>query len=328
MSGVSLCLCALVLAAPSTEEKQRVEVAVAAALHDLPGQKAFAFTELTDQGVTPLYAIHLNERLAVGSTFKLFILGRLIEEVNAGKRRLDNTMLLTPRWEGPPASEMAQWPAGSPVTLQTLALKMMWISDNTATDHLHYLLGREEIEQQMKAMGHGDPAVNIPLLNTREMTSLRDKKQGLPGKAYLKLSVEERREFLAKQFAGAPDYQQLDFDTAAYTVAEWYASPLDMAHALAWIKNHTPEDSLAAPIRQVIAVDPKLSFDKKTWPYVGFKGGSEDQLIAGNWLLKHRNGKWYTLHVYVNSPKDLVKPEAFLTADEKILKVIESALEK
>jgi beta-lactamase class A len=296
------------------------------ALSNLPGQTAFAFTEIRDGRAKPLYEVRANERLAVGSSFKLYIFGTLIEEVNAGRRRMDNTMLLRSNLVGPPSSEMGTWPMGSPVTLHTLALKMISISDNTATDHLLYLLGRERVEAQFKAMGHGDLALNRPLISTREMVTLRDKKTGMPGRAYQQLDEAGRRVMLAKLSAGVPDYEALDFDTTAYQVAEWYASPLDMAQALAWIYEHTKEGQQANDARGILAVDPKLPHDAKRWPYVGFKGGSEDQVLAGNWLLENQNGHWYTMHVYCNSPQEKIDPQKLVAAVGEIFAAIEASM--
>jgi len=227
---------------------------------------------------------------------------------------------------GPPHSEMASWPVGSPVTLHTLALKMIWISDNTATDHLLYLLGRERVERQMAQMGHSHPEWNRPLLSTREMTMLRDKKTGLPGGAYQKLDEAARRRFLADHFRGVPDYESLDFDTAAYGVAEWYATPRDMSRALAWLKNNTEPGSPANPLRAVMAVDPKLPHDAKKWPYVGFKGGSEDQLLAGNWLLKNKSGRWYTMQIFYNNPAGKADQEQAIRAIGEIFSAIDQSL--
>lgn len=296
------------------------------ALATLPGNTAFLFTELTADGPQPLYGVNEKERFAVGSSFKLYILGRLAEEVNDDRRQLADVMKLEKKFHGPPASELADWPIGSPVTLNTLALKMISISDNTATDHLLHLLGREEVERQMAKMGHSHPEWNMPLLSTREMTLLRDKSTGLLGEEYQKLDEAARRKFLEK-LSQTPDYEKLDFDAAAYNLAEWYATPMDMARALAWIKKETGKDRPAHLLRGDIAVETKLPHDSGIWPYVGFKGGSEDQLICGNWLLKNRNGKWYTLHVYYNSPDKKVDEGQFVKVVGQLLGAVQRAVE-
>jgi beta-lactamase class A len=307
-------------------EPRAVEQALLKEAETVPGRHAFLFAELTDKEPVPLYASAARERFAIGSSFKIFILGALIDEVNKGKRRSEDIMLLRRDLIGPPASEMAEWPVGSPATLHTYALKMISISDNTATDHLLYLLGRKRIEEQMQTMGHSDPAVNRPLLTTREMVILRDKKALGRAEKWRKLDEAGRREFLETEIAGLHDFEAMEFDAAAFDVAEWYATPLDMAHALDWLRRHTGPGDLGRPLLQVMSVDTKLKFDKKTWPVVAFKGGSEDQLICGNWLLRHKNGKWYTFHVYFNNDKAKLKPEAVLGAGQKMFATIDAVV--
>ncbi len=225
---VFLLAAALCCAKPESSPATDVNAVVEQALSKLPGQTGFLFCELEGDRPHELYGVRADERFAIGSSFKLYILGQLADEVNADRRGLDNVMLLEKVHVGPQHSELAYWPMGSPVTLNTLALKMISISDNTATDHLLYLLGREQVEQQMQAMGHAHSEWNRPLLSTREMTMLRDRKQGVPGREYNKLDEAVRRKYLAEHFSGAPNYDALDFDAAAYDVAEWYATPLDM----------------------------------------------------------------------------------------------------
>src|SRR5262249_23323876 len=118
----------------------------------------------------------------------------------------------------------------------------------------------------------------------------------------------------------------VDFDTAALDVAEWHATPLDMAHALDWIRRHTGPGDAGRPLLQVMGVSTVLKFDRKTWPVVACKGGSEDQLICGNWLLQHKNGKWYTFHAYFNTDKGKLKTKAVVAVGQKMFAVIEAAV--
>lgn len=310
---------------PGEPADSDVDAAAQAALAKLTGETGFLFTELTPAGPQVLYGVRQDERFAIGSGFKLFILGTLADDVNADLRGLDNVMRLRADLKGPPHSEMADWPVDSPVTLQTLALKMISISDNTATDHLLYLLGRQRVERQMTIMGNRHAEWNVPLLATRDMAMLRDKKTGLLGREYQKLDEAHRRKFLADRFHGVLNYEDVDFDAGAYDVAEWYATPLDMAQALSWLKNNTL-DQPASPLLAVLAVDPKLPHDETIWPYVGFKGGSEDQLLAGNWLLRNKNGRWYTMHVYYNNPDGKADPQQAMAAIGTIFAAVEQAV--
>lgn len=323
MTSSILLLCAGLIAttpdqSPTTDFKAVAEQALA----KLPGHTGFLFTEI--EGDTPkvLSSVRDDERFAIGSSFKLFILGTLADEVNADRRGLDNVMRLESNLIGPPHSELATWPMGSPVTLQTLSLKMISISDNTATDHLLYLLGRERVEEQMVTMGDKNGQWNSPLLSTREMTMLRDKSKGMPGRAYQQLDEAGKRKFLDDLSQGVPNYDELEFDATAYDLAEWYATPLDMARAMVWLKLNTTADHAAHALRGVMAVETKLPHDPKQWPYVGFKGGSEDQLVVANWLLKNRNGNWYTLHIYWNNPEGKLDQQQMVEAIGTIFQAI------
>jgi beta-lactamase class A len=110
-------------------------------LKALPGRTSFAVARLDD--VAPaLLARHEAARLmAVGSAFKLFILAELDRSIRAGERKWSDVAPLTHR--SLPSGFLQDWPAGSQLTLQTLAALMISQSDNTATDTLLHLLGRE-----------------------------------------------------------------------------------------------------------------------------------------------------------------------------------------
>src|SRR3546814_1671266 len=94
-----------------------------------------------------------------------------LSKVGAGKRGWSVAVPLS-HLSFPPAGT-ANWPKGTPVTLQTLANWMISVSDNGATDTLIHLLGREAIEARMKSAGHSDPSRNIPLLTTVEAFALK-----------------------------------------------------------------------------------------------------------------------------------------------------------
>ena len=48
---------------------------------------------------------------------------------------------------------------------------MIAISDNTATDHLIDLVGRDRVEAALTVFGHSDPAMTVPFLTTRASCS-------------------------------------------------------------------------------------------------------------------------------------------------------------
>ena len=274
-------------------------------LNLVPGQSGLAVTDLTDGSVVVRAGLNEHDRLAVGSTFKLFVLGRLVEEVNQGLRTPDDTTPLRPDLTEP-NSVLNELPPGSPVSLYRLAELMISVSDNTATDHLLDLLGRENVEQQMAVMGHEKPEVNIPLLFTKEMIGLRDKHFPERLAEYRSLDVADQRALLFREFDGrAADYDAIDFDTTTFRLAEWYNSPLDSARVLLWLRDHTAPGLLANRLRgaldQSISHNP-IEVDATLWDYVGYKGGNEDRLLAVNYLFLGRDGRSFTVNAAWNNP--------------------------
>jgi hypothetical protein len=55
-----------------------------------------------------------------------------------------------------------------------------------------------------------------------------------------------------------------------------------------------------APIRRILAQNPGIAFDKKTWPYVAFKGGSEPGVLSLTWLLERSDGRSFVLSIVLN----------------------------
>ena len=83
---------------------------------------------------------------AVGSAFKLAVLAALKDQVAAGALAWDDVATLEAGHISLPSGILQAWPVGSPLTIHTLASLMISVSDNTATDALIALLGRDLIE--------------------------------------------------------------------------------------------------------------------------------------------------------------------------------------
>ena len=113
---------------PIDDSPAKIEADLAA----LPGTISAWFGPL--DGGEPLIAMRDAEQMPLGSTFKLYVLATLAREIRQGERAWDDQVTLTAR--SFPSGMMQDWPANSPVTLQTLASMMISISDNTATDQL------------------------------------------------------------------------------------------------------------------------------------------------------------------------------------------------
>ncbi|MEL6903291.1 MAG: serine hydrolase, partial [Cyanobacteria bacterium J06606_4] len=90
---------------------------VVAELSDLPGDKHLLITRNGQQ----LAALNADQPLAVGSTFKLLILQALQTQIENGERQWDEVVSLREEWKSLPSGFLQTWPAGSQLTIETLA---------------------------------------------------------------------------------------------------------------------------------------------------------------------------------------------------------------
>lgn len=104
--------------------------------------------------------------LAVGSAFKLGILSVLAREVRSGKTDWDRVLRLEESHRSLPSGRLQDFPADAPLTLHTAALLMIAESDNTATDLLLDLLGREIVAEELQIAPD-------QMLSTREFFALK-----------------------------------------------------------------------------------------------------------------------------------------------------------
>lgn len=269
---------------------------------DAAGARAqYLAARIDDKGrCVELSADDADQHLAVGSAFKLYVLLALHQQIAAGKLAWDRELAIRDEHKSLPSGTMQTLDAGTKKSLRQFALKMISISDNTATDHLLHLVGRDRVERAMKAARHSAAKRNIPFLTTREMFAL---KLGLDGEArgrYLSMSRKRRRRYLDKELPSV----EVSLDKAAdwtsprdIDTIEWFASPRDLCQVMAALGaagDGSPQ------LREVLGTNPGVAVDNKVWTYVGFKGGSEPGVMNLTWLLRHASGGWYVLSLSVN----------------------------
>lgn len=255
----------------------------------LPGSASLMVADLSS-GIT-LATHNSAERMPIGSTFKLYVLGSLLTSMH----KWEEVTFIDSSLYSLPSGVLQTWPHGSPITLHTLACQMISISDNTATDHLLHVLGQKAVQRHQAIMGHSAPEVNDPFLSTREMFLLKYSDQGAQAHAYARADVAERHAIL--------DHVRDTFSLADMSLSsspvlpdsvEWFASTAEVVRALDWfrIASTTQEGKTALDI---LEINPGLQLDRTKWKRICYKGGSEPGLINMSYLLQNNEGKWFAL---------------------------------
>jgi beta-lactamase class A len=268
----------------------------------LPGRTGFIVAELDDGGNARLLASHnTDEQFAIGSTFKLYILAELANQVKAGERKWSDVAPLAHRSFS--SAGTYKWPKDSPATLHSLASWMISVSDNSAADTLLHKLGREAVERRLASIGHSNPDKTLPFLSTVEAFAL--KANPALRDRFLKSSEAAQRDLIEKEAKSLTldkiDNEQLSKGPASIDSIEWFASPNDLLWLLNHIRAQKNDDMLS-----IMAINPGLSTNGAAkWRYVGHKGGSETGVISMSYLLQSKSGKWI---VVSGSWNDVAKP--------------------
>lgn len=274
----------------------------------LPGMASAAVYRWSADNPEPvrIFGHNAETALGIGSTCKLYILGALIDEINHGRREFSHTLPLRRQWKSMPSGMLHTWPDGSPISLHTFAAKMISISDNTATDHLLHILGRERVEAHQAVMGHANPTLNQPFLATLELFRLKETgKTQARQTEYLGRDEVGRRAYLADVIAPLAGDEfggiALDRPTAIDTL-EWFASADDLCRAMAWLWRHTADGMLGQAGREILAINPGLRLPESKWAYIGYKGGSEPGVLNLTFLLQAReSGDWFAVSLSNNN---------------------------
>jgi hypothetical protein len=212
---------------------------------------------------------------------------------------------------GPESGSVQYLPAGTSITVREAATKMISISDNTATDMLVGLLGREAVEAQFRTWSeHAD--ANVPFLTTRQMFLLHYGK-GL-GEQYLATPRDERAAFLASEVDTRPVSDiATDFTTEPRYVEEieWFASPDDVCRAFAGLLAQAEQPSSASVLPGVLGIeDGTLDLDPAKWPTVWFKGGSEPGVLTLGWLATGAGGESFVVQAMLTNPDEVLATDA------------------
>ncbi|HEX6376610.1 MAG TPA: serine hydrolase [Allosphingosinicella sp.] len=264
----------------------------------LPGEVSLAAARLEEAGPADFLTQKAERPLAIGSAFKLFVLAELVRQVKAGERRWSDVVPLGP--PSLPSGLLQDWPQGAPITLHSLAALMISRSDNSATDTLLGVLGREKVEALLPALGVKSPERNRPFLSTREAFVL---KLGDPALlAAWKAGDEAGRRALLQRLAAVPtatlDPSRRGGSPTGIDSAEWFASPADLVRTLDWLRRSGDRTAL-----ELLAINPGLGPALAgNFAYFGFKGGSEPGVLNMSFLLRSREGRWMAVAASWNNP--------------------------
>lgn len=252
-----------------------------AAFQQLPGRISL----LVVKESAVLAALNADAPLAAASAFKLAVLAALKAEIDAGLRSWSDVVTLTDEAKSLPTGVLHTWPTGSPLTLHTLATAMISASDNTATDLLIHVIGREKVENFAPR--------NRPLLTTREAFVLKNPEHAARLAAYRAAEPAARRQLLDElSQLSLPSPALLTGDPVALDI-EWYFTAWELCGLMGYVEELPLMHVNPGPVRTA------------DWERVAYKGGSEPGVLTLVSALRDHNGERYCVAALWNDNQPL-----------------------
>jgi beta-lactamase class A len=277
-----------------------------AALRSVAPQVRLLVADVTDGSCQPVHGIDAGTAAPIGAAFKLYVLDALGKAAASGTIRWNQLLTVTAQLKSLPAGQLQNEPDGTQVSVLDTAAAMMSLSDNTATDMLINLVGRSAVEATLTTTGMASPALDRPLLTTREIFVLKLQQWPTLAQRYIAADEPSRRALLASTIDRAP----LPAVTAAgawtaprdINSIEYFASASDLCRAYVSLAALARQPGLA-PIGQVLSLnDDSLALDPAEWRTTWFKGGSEPGVLALAYLATTQTGHSYVVTALAEDP--------------------------
>lgn len=281
------------------------------ALSRLGPDVGFVAARVSSDGTCqPVHEVAASTPRPTGSQFKLFVLGALADQIAAGRISWDQTLTVRDATKslGNAAGSLQFADPGTAVPVEEAATKMISISDNTAADMLMGLVGRDDVEAQVRQWS-AHAAANEPFLTTREMLLLHYV-AGLADR-YLALPREKREAFLTSSVDPLPlgDIASAFSQEPRYIdEIEWFAAPDDVCRTFAGLQQLSEQPALS-PLSTILSREVAgIGLDPAAWPTVWYKGGSEPGVLTLGWLATDSAGATFVVEAMVSNPDAALSP--------------------
>ncbi|MGB7053597.1 MAG: serine hydrolase [Acidimicrobiales bacterium] len=268
----------------------------------------------------PIHQLASSTPRPLASEFKLFVLGALAHQVATGRvgwnQKLTVQDQLKSLGNAKGSGSLQFSPAGTKVSVQETATKMISISDNTAADMLINLVGRSAVEAQVRQWS-STPELDVPFLTTREAMVLHYVNYPMLADAYLSRAPSEREAFLDSSVDPLP-LSEVQGSTEPRDIEkiEWFGSPDDICRAFVGLQQLSHQPKLS-PIASIFSVAKGgLGLDPSEWPTVWFKGGSEPGVLTLGYMATNSEGQTFVVSVMLSNATAALAPSAtFALAD-------------
>lgn len=268
---------------------------------------------------------------ATGSQFKLWVMGAVASAVASNTI---TTAQLVPMV----ASKLAlagtinSEPVGTQFPVSDLATLMIGISDNTATDLLHGLVGRDLIDQVITDYGVAQPLVLTPLLDISEQFSLYYSFPLATAQSYVNGTEVFQANFLQTQIAPLlPVMGGAYANTSILTSGTWRATPMDICAAFAHLRRLPQGSDAMDLVNRAMGSETAQPDVRNYWDRVWYKGGSLSSaagyhVLTHAWMLENTGQDPYVVVAMSNSDAGGIDEYRVQSITGRILELVRTTM--
>lgn len=253
-----------------------------------------------------------NENVSVplGSAFKLFVLYKIASDIKLNKYNWDYLLNIQNKYKSLPSGQMQNLKEGSRYSIYEYALKMISISDNTATDHLMNFVGKRNLENFIISFNEFKN-LQLPFLTTKEMFATR-----------ANFSLEEFNNYNKKSFIDKlnifKNYDYVPISEIGDKLSLW-KDPKGI-YDIEWFSDAKTMCFLMQKLDDLAKKDDKLfSILSANTPFVGpaqtrysfYKGGSEPGVLTTLYYGENNAGEKYCAFMHTSNAKSVIEEDRF-----------------
>lgn len=214
---------------------------------------------------------------STASQFKLWVLGGVARAIAEGTISIDSTTITLVASELAPAGLMNHEPLGTVFPLQDVTTLMMANSDNTATDLLHELVGRDWIEQIVTEFENTHANLLTPFLGISEQFLLLSDVTLSQAQSFVSGTETFQQQFLETEIEPLGSYVDDPhpyFHQSLVLDGTWRASPVDICKAFAHLLRLPQGSDAIMATDQALGAQAAQPEVRGQWDRVWYKGGS------------------------------------------------------
>nr|WP_315476675.1 serine hydrolase [uncultured Undibacterium sp.] len=283
---------------------------------------------VNNQRCTPVEARNASVPRATASIFKLWVLGALGQAMQEGVISSTAVLPLSAA-ETVRGSLLSGEPVGTPFVLQDMATLMIGNSDNTATDHIHQLVGRTRLESALTRFNNSNPALMTPFLSVNEQFSLFSSVSLTAAEAYANGTEAFQRSYVDTVLEPMGPVAGNQQHRSVFINGSWQASALDVCSVYAGMRRYSDQSPALRLIDRALSSQAAQPFVRGEWERVWYKGGSLEGTtglltLTHSWLVESDSRGTYVVVAMANNQAGGIDQFQVQSVTSRILQLVKA----